>query len=204
MKALIFAWNIIGLANSLGIVNKSVVRSVNPQTYTLYCAKNGVVGMFNPFCINCWQIRSPCDFLLGMGLVTPQYGGGTATVALDLLDFVPGSRKTKEDVIRITKQTFFKEAKLVVNIGLEFVNAGLLGGEILNWVADKIFDEIQKSDKDLKDIPELEIEKWIYGILKLKGCGDWAVGIKKIINSTRTKNIKIIFKTSKKTLCLIC
>ena len=38
MKELIFAWKVIGLASSFGIVSKSVVRSVNPQTYTLYCS----------------------------------------------------------------------------------------------------------------------------------------------------------------------
>ena len=37
MKELVFAWKIIELLSSTGIVSKSLIRSVNPETYTFYC-----------------------------------------------------------------------------------------------------------------------------------------------------------------------
>ena len=81
MKQLLFAWKIIELLSSTGIASKSLIRSVNPKTYTFYCVyseerieSNEVAGKHTKTCgsLNCSYYRR----ILGGGAI---YSAGFAT-----------------------------------------------------------------------------------------------------------------------------
>lgn len=163
MKELIFAWKVVELASSLGIISKSVVRSVNPQTYTLACFyspqevnSHKVAGKHINMCgsLNCSYYRRITGNRAGgtMGL-TASVGTAAACFGAFLAAPVTGGASILAmSVICGTTTTAIGlgGTALTLNGMTETLN-GIENELKLKWKSEKKSKEINKLEKELAE-----------------------------------------------------
>ncbi|CAG8589980.1 34690_t:CDS:2 [Gigaspora margarita] len=139
---------------------------------------------------------SPCDFRL-LAMARTPLGirmGAPGTIVWDPLESAGGRIKQGQ----FTKWFFLHSVKYSITCAsASSAGVGFIGELIFSKVSDIIFDEIQKLDPDLRNMPKLNIERMLNGVLSAQGFNELVTEIKKI--SLEEGIVEVVLRKSTRT-----